>query len=168
MAAGGDIKVGVTSSLNLDVTINPDFSEAEVDQQVIVLDRFSIFFPERRNFFLENSDLFASFGFSQIRPFNSRNVGLYKGQVVPILAGARLSGKVDKNWRIGVMSVQTSANESLRLLSQNYSVGAIQRQVGKASNRQIITTGWPGSIIISPIRKIPGAEEFFIIILSIL
>ncbi|RYD75721.1 MAG: hydrolase [Sphingobacteriales bacterium] len=134
MAAGGDIKIGITSSLNLDITVNPDFSESEVDQQVINLDRFSIFFPERRNFFLENSDLFASFGFSQIRPFNSRNIGLNKGQVVPILAGARLSGKIDQNWRLGVMSIQTSANEEIKLLSQNYTVSALQRKVGKASN----------------------------------
>ncbi len=134
VSAGGDAKIGVTSSLNLDVTFNPDFSEAEVDQQVIFLDRFSIFFPERRNFFLENSDLFASFGFSQIRPFNSRNIGLYRGQVVPILAGARLSGKLDKDWRIGVMSIQTSANDARKLKSQNFSVAAIQRQAGKASN----------------------------------
>lgn len=134
IAVGGDVKVGVTSSLNLDITINPDFSEADVDQQVINLERFNIFFPEKRSFFIENSDLFSSFGFSQIRPFNSRNIGLYGGQVIPILAGARLSGKLNKNWRLGVMSVQTSANQTLNLQSQNYSVGAIQRQIGKASN----------------------------------
>ncbi|MGZ5281971.1 MAG: DUF5916 domain-containing protein [Bacteroidia bacterium] len=164
MSAGGDIKVGVTSSLNLDVTINPDFSEAEADQQVIVLDRFSIFFPERRYFFLENSDLFASFGFSQIRPFNSRNIGLYRGRVVPVLAGARLSGKLNKNWRIGVMSVQTMADDELKLLSQNYSVSAVQRQVGKASNLGAIFVNrqaWDNGLSPNKFNRMAGLDYNF-------
>ena len=82
---GLDAKIALSSSLNLDLTINPDFSQVEVDRQVTNLSRFSIFFPERRNFFIENSDLFERFGFRQIRPFFSRNIGLYKGQIVPIL-----------------------------------------------------------------------------------
>jgi len=134
---GGDFKVGITSSLNLDGTVNSDFSEADVDDQVINLDRFSIFFPERRTFFQENSDLFSTFGFSRIRPFFSRNIGLFKGQVVPLYGGLRLSGKLDKNWRIGVMSVQTKAllkDEKQIVGSQNFTVVALQRQVGKSSN----------------------------------
>ena len=66
---GADIKLNLTSSLNLDITINPDFSQAEVDQQVTNLDRFELFFPERRQFFLENADLFGNFGYDNIRPF---------------------------------------------------------------------------------------------------
>jgi len=71
--AGGDAKIAVSSSLNLDLTVNPDFSQVEVDRQVTNLDRFEIFFPERRQFFLENADLFARFGFSRIRLFFKKN-----------------------------------------------------------------------------------------------
>ena len=62
LKVGGDLKYNLTSALNLDMTLNPDFSQAEVDQQVTNLDRFELFFPERRQFFLENADLFSNFG----------------------------------------------------------------------------------------------------------
>ena len=66
--AGLDAKIAVTSSLNLDLTVNPDFSQVDVDKQVTNLDRFELFFPERRQFFLENGDQFTNFGYSGIRP----------------------------------------------------------------------------------------------------
>ncbi len=131
---GGDIKIGVTPSLNLDLTFNPDFSQVDVDQQVTNLTRFSLFFPERRQFFLENSDLFSRFGFTKIRPFFSRRVGLYNGEQVPIIAGARLSGKLSKKVRIGAMNIQTAGNGLLGLEAQNYSVAALQWQAfGRSS-----------------------------------
>ncbi len=71
-----DAKIAVTSSLNLDLTVNPDFSQIEVDQQVTNLTRFNIFFPERRTFFLENADLFAGYGIPPILPFYSRRIEL--------------------------------------------------------------------------------------------
>ena len=74
--AGFDLKFGITPGLNLDLTVNPDFSQVEVDQQVTNLDRFEIFFPERRQFFLENSDVFANLGNEDVRPFFSRRIGL--------------------------------------------------------------------------------------------
>lgn len=132
--AGFDAKIAVTSALNLDLTVNPDFSQVEVDRQVTNLSRFSLFFPERRQFFIENSDLFGRFGFSRIRPFFSRRIGLASGQAVPILAGARLSGKLNQNWRIGLLNMQTEGVGDLNLSGQNYSVGVLQRQIGKASN----------------------------------
>ena len=73
---GVDAKVAVSSGLNLDLTVNPDFSQVEVDQQVTNLDRFELFFPERRQFFLENADLFGSFGPSRANPFFSRRIGV--------------------------------------------------------------------------------------------
>ena len=100
---GLDAKLAVTTSLNLDLTVNPDFSQVEVDRQVTNLSRFELFFPERRQFFIENSDLFANFGFTSMRPFFSRRIGLES----PIHAGVRLSGKINKDWRIGVMDIQT-------------------------------------------------------------
>lgn len=127
---GIDAKVSVTPSLNLDLTVNPDFSQVEVDRQVTNLSRFELFFPERRQFFLENSDLFASFGMDDIRPFFSRRIGLES----PIMFGARLSGKVSKDWRIGLMDIQTNEVDSVGLPTQNYAVAAIQRQVFARSN----------------------------------
>jgi len=122
---GGDVKISLSSSLNLDLTINPDFSQVEVDRQVTNLDRFELFFPERRQFFLENADLFASFGYETIRPFFSRRIGLG----IPIDAGLRLSGNLGDKWRIGVMDMQTAKDEETGLPSQNFGVISLQRQV---------------------------------------
>ena len=111
--AGFDAKVGITPSLNLDLTVNPDFAQVEVDQQVTNLSRFELFFPERRQFFLENSDLFGTFGFPNVNPFFSRRIGLGnnvntgENVRVPIVAGARLSGRINKDWRIGFLNIQT-------------------------------------------------------------
>ena len=131
---GGDVKVAITSSLNLDLTIRPDFSQVEVDRQIVNLSRFSLFFPEQRQFFIENSDLFARFGFSRIRPFFSRRIGLSGSGPVPILGGFRLSGKVNRNWRVGFMSIQTEGGVPTGSPSQNFTVAAVQRRVFKRSN----------------------------------
>jgi hypothetical protein len=127
---GFDAKVALTSSLNLDLTVNPDFSQVDVDRQVTNLDRFELFFPERRQFFLENGDLFANFGYATIRPFFSRRIGLG----VPIEFGARLSGKIDKNWRIGAMDMQTHDVDEQYLPRQNFAVVALQRKLFARSN----------------------------------
>lgn len=132
--AGFDAKIVLTSSLNLDLTVNPDFSQVDVDEQQINLTRFSLFFPERRQFFIENSDLFASFGFRQIRPFFSRRIGLSRGAAIPIIGGARLSGKLGSKWRIGAMSIQTAEQQQEQNPSTNYSVFAFQRSLFKSSN----------------------------------
>ena len=131
---GLDAKIGITSSLNLDLTIRPDFSQVEVDRQITNLSRFSLFFPEQRQFFIENNDLFARFGFSRIRPFFSRRIGLQNGKVVPILGGFRLSGKLNQNWRIGFMSMQTEGGVPQGANSENFVVAAVQRRVFKRSN----------------------------------
>ncbi|MBT8320417.1 MAG: carbohydrate binding family 9 domain-containing protein [Eudoraea sp.] len=127
---GGDIKFSLSSSLNLDLTVNPDFSQVEVDRQVTNLDRFELFFPERRQFFLENADLFANFGYETIRPFFSRRIGLG----VPIDAGARVSGNLNENWRLGVMDIQTSSVSETGRPSQNFGVISLQRKVFSRSN----------------------------------
>ncbi|MFL5789528.1 MAG: DUF5916 domain-containing protein [Flavisolibacter sp.] len=127
---GGDAKISVTSSLNLDLTVNPDFSQVDVDKQVANLSRYELFFPEKRQFFLENGDQFNNFGYPSIRPFFSRRIGLG----VPIEFGARLSGKLDKNWRIGAMDMQTNNVSEIALPEQNFSVLALQRKVFARSN----------------------------------
>lgn len=131
---GTDFKVPISSSLNLDLTINPDFSQVEVDQQQINLDRFSLFFPERRNFFIENNDLFANFGFRQIRPFFSRRIGLdHNGGLIPIIMGARLSGKVNEDLRIGLLNIQEGEREDDGSMS-NFSVACFQRQIPNSNS----------------------------------
>ena len=127
---GGDVKIAVTSSVNLDLTVNPDFSQVEVDKQVTNLDRFELFFPEKRQFFLENADLFANFGYSTIRPFFSRRIGLG----VPIHFGARVSGRLNKDWRVGLMNMQTGKLKETGLPVQNFTAIAIQRRVFLRSN----------------------------------
>lgn len=132
--AGADAKIAVTSTLNLDLTFNPDFSQVDVDQQVTNLSRFSLFFPERRNFFLENSDLFGRMGSREARPFFSRRVGLKDGSPVPILFGARLSGNLTNALRVGVMDVQTRPEGEVDSLGQNNFVAAVQHRVLKRSS----------------------------------
>ncbi|MCL6258534.1 DUF5916 domain-containing protein [Aquiflexum sp. TKW24L] len=141
---GGDAKIGVGPALNLDLTVNPDFSQVEVDEQVTNLDRFEIFFPERRQFFLENADLFADFGATNLRPFFSRRIGVDRdentGQNVQnqILFGGRLSGKLDDNWRIGALNMQTANDEERGIVGKNFSVAAVQRRVFTRSNIGVI------------------------------
>lgn len=129
---GFDGKIGLTPSLNLDLTVNPDFSQVEVDQQVINLSRFEVLFPERRQFFLENSDLIDQAGFPNTRPFFSRRVGIAKDSFgiyhrVPIAYGARVSGSITRKWRTNVQFLRTKETRSLGLPAQNYLVGTVQR-----------------------------------------
>lgn len=143
-AFGFDAKVGVGPALNLDLTVNPDFSQVEVDRQVTNLDRFEIFFPERRQFFLENADLFAQFGLAQMRPFFSRRIGVSRDEETgtnvqnKINFGARLSGKLNNNWRIGLLNMQAAAERDINLPEINYTVAAIQRKVFSRSNLGMI------------------------------
>ncbi|MEN9599757.1 MAG: hypothetical protein RL596_2076 [Bacteroidota bacterium] len=140
LQAGMDAKIALTPSLNLDFTLNPDFAQVEVDRQVTNLSRFELFFPERRQFFLENSDLFGSFGFDNINPFFSRRIGLgsnvNNGQnvKVPIIAGLRLSGRLNKDWRIGFLNMQTAKSDAFGLPATNFSVAAVQRRIGIRNN----------------------------------
>ena len=130
--AGFDAKMALNSSLNLDLTVNPDFSQVEVDQLVTNLTRFDIFLPEKRTFFLENADLFSSFGNPIFHPFYSRTIGLdKKGNAIPILLGARLSGNINSSTRIGVMDIQTGAKGGYA--PENFSAVTIQKSFWQRS-----------------------------------
>jgi hypothetical protein len=135
---GGDAKIGLTPGLNLDLTLNPDFSQVEVDRQVANLSRFELFFPEVRQFFLENRDLFAMFGFPSTRPFFSRRIGLaynpvaQRNEKVPIVAGARLSGKLTDDLRVGLLNMQTRRRDwdsTSVLPAANFMVATLQQKV---------------------------------------
>lgn len=139
-AIGGDVKIALTPSMNLDLTINPDFSQVEVDRQVTNVDRFEIFFPERRQFFLENADLFAAFGTEDARPFFSRRIGVAidtsTGSNVQnkIYGGFRLNGKLNNRLRVGLLNMQAAEDDAIQLPSINYTVAAVQQQVFSRSN----------------------------------
>lgn len=125
---GFDAKVGLSSSLNLDLTYNPDFSQVEVDRQITNIDRFELLFPEKRQFFLENSDLFSNYGYESVTPFFSRRIGLDAA----VLAGARLTGKIGNNLRVGLMNMTT--RESGDFLARNFTVASVQQKVFARSN----------------------------------
>ena len=135
---GMDAKVAVTSSLNLDLTVKPDFSNVEADVQQTNLSRFELFYPERRQFFLENSDIFSQIGYPELRPFFSRRIGIAYDSTLelyrqnPVLFGARLSGKIDENWRIGLLNMQTDKTPTQG--GTNYAVAVVQRKVFTRSN----------------------------------
>jgi len=129
---GFDAKLALSSKLNLDITVNPDFSQVEVDKQVTNLTRFNIFFPERRTFFIENADLFTSYGYPGSNPFYSRRIGLDEdGNRIPIYAGLRLTGNLDKKTRIGIMNMQTGKKGDFA--AQNYTAVSVTHTVLKRS-----------------------------------
>ena len=145
---GVDAKWGVTRSLNLDLTYNTDFAEVEVDTQQLNLTRFSLFFPEKREFFLENAGIF-DFGIPQrnsfspplMKVFFSRRIGLNSGQRVPINVGARLTGRVG-GWNIGVLDVLTedAVVDDAAFGETNFSVIRLKRNLGRRSGIGIIAT----------------------------
>ena len=144
---GLDAKIALSSSLNLDLTVNPDFSQVEVDQQITNLTRFSIFLPEQRTFFLENSRLFSQLGVPTAQPFFSRRIGLDEdGQAVPIIYGARLTGNITPTTQMGILNTQTKANDTQA--GQNYTAATFSQRVFKRSkiqglfiNRQAFSDG---------------------------
>jgi hypothetical protein len=136
--AGLDAKYGLTPSLTLDATYNTDFSQVEVDQEQVNLTRFSLFFPERREFFIENAGAFT-FGDVEERGyrmgaslrdftlFNSRRIGLTRdGRPTPIIGGGRLSGRVG-DWNIGLLDMHTRA--ALAEPGEHFVVGRARRNV---------------------------------------
>ncbi|MCK6618849.1 MAG: DUF5916 domain-containing protein, partial [Cyclobacteriaceae bacterium] len=108
--AGGELKWAIDPTTVLDVTYNTDFAQADVDQQVVNLTRFSVFFPERRQFFLEGAEIYTNRAWRTLQPFFSRRVGLDElGNPIPIEAGARLTHRSDKQM-IGTLAIRQRAD----------------------------------------------------------
>jgi len=122
---GFDIKYNLTSNLTLDVTANTDFAQVEADEQQLNLTRFSIDFPEKRQFFQQRSGLF-DFSFGNTKLFYSRRIGLYDGEQIPIYGGVRLTGRQNK-LDIGFMNLQTASHDPLT--SENFGVLRLKQQV---------------------------------------
>ena len=140
LKAGGDAKISISNSLNLDITVNPDFSQVEADQVVTNLTRFEVNLPEKRQFFIENSDLFADFGNSlDANPFFSRRIGIAKDTTDTyiendIIGGVRLSGKINTNFRVGLLNIQTKNDSENEIGGNNNTVLALQQKVFSRSN----------------------------------
>ena len=128
---GGDIKFSITPSLTLDLTYNTDFAQVEVDDQQVNLDRFNLFFPEKRPFFLENAGLFSVGSPGEVDLFFSRRIGLQGSgslvDIVPIIGGARLSGKLNRT-NIGLLSMWTEDVQDKGIEENNFTVARINHE----------------------------------------
>ncbi len=132
---GADVFKNVTPNLTASLTLNTDFAETEVDERQVNLTRFPLFYPEKRSFFLEGAGIYEVAGLGRnadLVPFYSRRIGLVHGQEVPILAGAKLSGRVDR-WNIGFLDVVTRAQDDLGLGRQNLLSARVSRNLFEQS-----------------------------------
>ncbi len=127
---GADAKLALGPALALDLTYNTNFAQVEVDDQQVNLTRFALFFPEKREFFLESAQLF-NVGLGQdLQMFFSRRIGLAGGQPIPILGGARMTGKVGR-FDVGVLTTQT--DKHLATPTANQTAGRVRWNVGSRS-----------------------------------
>lgn len=124
--AGLDMKYSLTNNLTADLTINTDFAQVEADNQQINLTRFSLYFPEKRMFFLEKADVFDFSFVGNNYLFYSRRIGIYDGNPVRIYGGLRMTGKVGE-WDVGFLDMQTAKIEVNP--SENFGVARIKRKV---------------------------------------
>jgi hypothetical protein len=147
---GLDAKYGITSNVTLDVTLNTDFAQVEIDEQQVNLTRFSLFFPEKRDFFLEGQGIFdfANTGNNGFRQpdvpimFFSRRIGLEDGQPVPIRGGARLTGRVSRT-SIGLLNIETAERSSTQpgnTPATNFLVARVKQDILRRSSIGIIAT----------------------------
>ena len=147
--AGGDVKWGITPQATLDLTIRTDFSDADVDQEQVNLTRFPLFFPEQREFFLENSGTFV-FGdvtapgaprsgasLRDFTLFHSRTIGLKSGRPVPLVGGARLTGRAE-GMEFGILDVQSESFEGAP--AENFSVARLRRNFLRSSDVGFLVT----------------------------
>jgi len=143
---GGDVKYGITANLTADFTYNTDFAQVEIDEQQVNLTRFNLFFPEKRDFFLEGRGIFdfgrggvtgAVFGpvVTSAQPylFYTRRIGLNRNRVIPIDGGGRLTGKMGK-YAVGVMNIQTGDEEVSATPPTNFSVVRVKRDILRRSS----------------------------------
>ena len=137
------MKWGVGRGLSLDLTVNTDFAESEADEQQVNLSRFSLFLPEKREFFLENAGIFEfgpryPYGPPLFRPFFSRRIGLGpEGEPVPIEFGVRLTGRSGP-WSVGLLDAQTGGE------GDNWGVLRVKRRIGDQSDLGVVATHHDG------------------------
>jgi Domain of unknown function (DUF5916) len=150
--AGVDVKYGLTRGLTADLTVNTDFAQVEEDEQQINLTRFNLFFPEKRDFFLEGQGIFDFGGISGQRAsgvnpilFFSRRIGLNAGQAVPVLAGGRVTGKAGR-FDVGALAITTDDKPAANAVTTTFSALRLRRNILRRSSLGMIATGrWPAS-----------------------
>ena len=160
---GVDVKFGITNNLTADFTYNTDFAQVEVDERQVNLTRFNMLFPEKREFFLEGE---GNFDFSQPRSldvptmFFSRRIGLEKGQIVPIEAGARVTGKIG-DFDIGALNIGTDAVNSANIEANDFSVIRIKRDVLSRSTVGMLFTERSESLVGEGSNQLYGIDGSF-------
>lgn len=138
LEVGADLKYSITPSLTLDATLNTDFAQVEVDEQQVNLDRFDLFFPEKRPFFLENAGMFDVGSPSEVEMFFSRRIGIgTSGQAIPIIGGGRITGKISST-NIGILNMQTESVGDI--LKNNFTVLRAYEDLPNRSNVGFIFT----------------------------
>jgi hypothetical protein len=145
---GVDAKYGITQNITADLTYNTDFAQVEADEQQVNLTRFSLFFPEKRDFFLENQGIFT-FGNNSTGTntttsdvpllFYSRRIGLANNRDVPILGGGRVTGRIGR-YTLGLVNMQTREDDAARVPSTNFSVVRVKRDLLRRSSIGILAT----------------------------
>jgi len=134
MEFGFDAKYSITPSLTLDLTYNTDFAQVEADEQQVNLDRFDLYFPEKRPFFLENSGQFSVGNSGQAQLFFSRRIGISDdGDVIPIDGGARVSGKVGEKTNVGFLYMSSEAVDGVAP-GNSFTVARVNQELGKRSS----------------------------------
>ena len=153
---GADVKYAVTQNMTADFTYNTDFAQVEADEQQVNLTRFSLFFPEKRDFFIENQGLFNFGGVAGTNAgdmpvlFYSRRIGLDRGVLIPIEAGGRLTGRMGRT-SVGLVNIQTNDVDSLGVPPTNFAVARVRRDmlrrstVGALFTRRSTTVAGTGS-----------------------
>ena len=158
--AGLDVKYRLTQNLTADLTLNTDFAQVEVDERQINLTRFSLFFPEKREFFLEgrgNFDFAPGGGGGVPTVFFSRRIGLDDGQIVPIRAGGRVTGKVGP-FDVGVLNIQTGDEATSGAVSTNFTVVRVKRDILRRSTIGGIFTNRSVSLVGDGSSQVYGVD----------
>ncbi|MFP3948824.1 MAG: DUF5916 domain-containing protein, partial [Longimicrobiales bacterium] len=170
--AGLDVKYGITENLTADLTYNTDFAQVEVDEQQVNLTRFSLSFPEKREFFLESRGIFdfgsgggfggggGGGGGGTPTLFYSRNIGLQGGDVVPILAGGRVTGKVG-SFDVGAVNIQTDDEPAVGAEGTNFSVVRLSRDVFGRSSVGVLFESRSRSLVSSGSNQAWGVDGYF-------
>ena len=141
---GIDLKYSITPSLTLDATYNTDFAQVEVDEQRVNLDRFNLFFPEKRPFFLENAGLFDVGNSQSAQLFFSRRIGISDdGEVIPVDGGLRLSGKIGSSTNVGLLHMQTEAVQDVAP-GNKFTVARVSQELPNRSSIGMIFTDRDG------------------------
>jgi hypothetical protein len=153
--AGVDIKYSITPSLTLDLTYNTDFAQVEADDQQLNLDRFNLFFPEKRPFFLENAGQFMVGNGQEVEMFFSRRIGIGpSGEPIPVDGGARLSGKIGDSTNVGLLYMSTEAVDGVAP-ANDFTVARVSRELPNRSAIGAIFVGRDGD---GSLQRGPGDD----------